>query len=301
MRTATQRAGLFMIAGAFIVLFGDAASAQRDIQSGYSTNGFAIGCQANSFSRFTVFEAIEKTAQAGGRTIEFYPDQKLSRERPDILWNHKAPDPVIAQVRAQLSRYKIRAVAYGVVSVPNEEVAARQVFEFARKLDIRAVITESVESIDLLEKLAKEYDIAVAYHHHPRRLNDPSYMLWDPNYIAGLVKGRDRRIGACVDTGNWMRSGIRPVEGLKILAGRVLCVHLKDMTEFGKRDAHEVPFGTGAADIKSCLEELKAQGFRGDLAVEYEYNPENNFTDVTRCIEFVTRFGAAHPAMQRVS
>ena len=46
-------------------------------------NGFAIGCQAYTFNRFTVFEAIEKTAEAGGKVIEFYPGQKLSKEEPD--------------------------------------------------------------------------------------------------------------------------------------------------------------------------------------------------------------------------
>ena len=30
-------------------------------------NGFAVGCQAYTFNRFTVFEAIEKTAEAGGK------------------------------------------------------------------------------------------------------------------------------------------------------------------------------------------------------------------------------------------
>lgn len=266
------------------------AQAQPDIPRRFMINGFAVGCQANTFSRFTVIEAIEKTAQAGGKIIEFYPDQKLSPEQPGILWNHTASEQVMAQVRAKLDQSRIRAVAYGVVSIPNDEPAARRVFEFARKMEMRTLITESVDSIDLLEQLAKEYDLAVAYHHHPRRPNEPNYRLWDPNYIAGLVKGRDRRIGACADTGNWTRSGVRPVEGLRVLKSRILCVHLKDMTEFGKRDAHEVPFGTGASDIKGCLDELLAQGFRGDIAVEYENNPADNLEEVTRCIEFVKNF-----------
>ena len=42
--------------------------------------GFAIGCQAYSFNRFSAFEAIEKTEQTGGKIIEFYPGQRLSKE-----------------------------------------------------------------------------------------------------------------------------------------------------------------------------------------------------------------------------
>src|SRR3954451_9205116 len=61
------------------------------------TGGFAIGCQAYTFNRFSVFEAIDKTAQAGGRVIEFYPGQKLSPEQPDVKWDHNASDETISK------------------------------------------------------------------------------------------------------------------------------------------------------------------------------------------------------------
>ncbi len=260
-------------------------------------NSFTFGCQANTFSRFTVLEAIEKTAVAGGTIIEFYPDQKLSKEEPGVLWNHTASEQVIDVVKEKLIRQNIKAVAYGVVGIPKDESRARPVFEFARKLGMQTLITESVDAIDTLEKLAREYDIGVAYHHHPRRPNDPGYRLWDPNYVAELLRGRDRRLGVCADTGNWMRSGVRPEEGLKILKGRILCVHMKDMNDFDTRDAHEVPFGTGASDVKACLQELRAQGFTGDIAVEYEFNPENNLQEVTKCIDFLKAFVRGIPRL----
>ena len=50
----------------------------RPIPDAAKQNGFAIGCQAYSFSRFTLFEAIEKTAATGAKVIELYPGQKLS-------------------------------------------------------------------------------------------------------------------------------------------------------------------------------------------------------------------------------
>jgi hypothetical protein len=36
--------------------------------------------QAYSFNRFTLFEAIEKNAMAGGKVIEFFPGQKISKD-----------------------------------------------------------------------------------------------------------------------------------------------------------------------------------------------------------------------------
>ena len=44
--------------------------AENKIPDEYKTGGFFIGCQAYTFNRYTVFEAIEKTAQAGGKVIE---------------------------------------------------------------------------------------------------------------------------------------------------------------------------------------------------------------------------------------
>ena len=68
------------------------------IPDSYKQNGFAIGCQAYSFNRFSVFEAIEKTAETGGKVIEFFPGQKLTKDEPNVKWGHTASEEVIARV-----------------------------------------------------------------------------------------------------------------------------------------------------------------------------------------------------------
>ena len=154
-----------------------------------------------------------------------------------------------------------------------------------------AITTESDKSIDTIEKLVKEYDIKVGFHDHPKRPNDPTYKMWDPNYILSLVQQRDPRIGACADTGHWVRSGLKPVECLKILSGRVVSSHLKDLNEFGKPGAHDVPFGTGVSDVPAILNELHRQQFRGNISVEYEHNWNHSVPEVTQCISFVRTYG----------
>ena len=258
----------------------------------WRTGGWAIGCQAYSFNRFTVFEAIEKTAQTGGRVIEFYPGQKLSKESPQVSWDHNASDATIAQVQAELDRFRIKAVNYGVVGIPNNESEARKIFEFARKLGLRAVTTESTESIDLIEKLVKEYGIGVGFHNHPRQPDNPNYKVWSPDYIAQLVKGRDPRIGACADTGHWTRSGIKPADALQILKGRIISVHLKDLNHFGKPSAHDVPFGMGVSDVPAVLDGLKLQQFQGNLSIEYEHDWDHSVPPIAQCIGFVRGYGA---------
>src|SRR6059036_4220491 len=68
--------------------------AENKIPDEYKTGGFFIGCQAYTFNHFSVFEAIEKTAEAGGKVIEFYPGQKLTKEEPKTAWDHRASEEI---------------------------------------------------------------------------------------------------------------------------------------------------------------------------------------------------------------
>ncbi|MEP6662660.1 MAG: sugar phosphate isomerase/epimerase [Verrucomicrobiota bacterium] len=258
----------------------------------YKTGGFAIGCQAYTFNHFSLFEAIEKTAEAGGKVIEFYPGQKLSKEEPDVIWDHNASDETIAKVKAKLKEHHVLAVNYGVVNIPADEAQAAKVFEFAKKFNLIGITTESEKSIDTIEKLVQKYDIKVGFHDHPKIAGNPSYQMWDPHHVLALVQDRDARIGSCADVGHWVRSGLKPVDCLRILRGRVISSHLKDLNEFGKVDAHDVPYGQGVSGIKEVLDELKAQHFQGNISVEYEYNWDNSVPEVKQCIDFVRAYGA---------
>ncbi|MDQ6632984.1 MAG: sugar phosphate isomerase/epimerase [Verrucomicrobiota bacterium] len=271
-----------------------AAMAENKIPDEFKQGGFAIGCQAYTFKEFSLFEAIEKTALAGGKVIELFPKQKISSEKDAPKFNHDATDEMIARVKAKLAEHKIKAVNYGVVDIPQNETEARKVFEFAKKMGLRAVTTESENSIDTIEKLVKEYDIMVGFHDHPKRAEDPDYKMWDPNHVLKIVKDRDRRIGSCADTGHWVRSGLKPVDCLKILKGRIISSHLKDLNEFGKVEAHDVPFGQGVSDVPGILDELKRQHFNGNISIEYEYHWETSLPEVAQCIGFVRGYGMAN-------
>ncbi len=263
--------------------------AENKIPEDCKTGGFFIGCQAYTFNHYTVFEAIEKTASAGGKVIEFYPGQPLSKAEPDVKFDHNASPATIEKVKEQLAKYHLRAVNYGVVGIPKDEAQARVLFEFAKTMGLRAITTESVEAIDTIEKLVKEYDICVGFHDHPKR---PGYRMWDPNYVLSVVKDRDPRIGSCADTGHWVRSGLKPLDCLRILKGRIISSHLKDLNEMGG-GAHDVPYGTGVSDIPAMLEELKQQGFDGNISIEYETHWETSTPEVAQCIGFVRGYGTA--------
>ena len=257
----------------------------------YRVAGFALGCQAYTFNRFTVFEAIEKTDQAGGRVIEFYPGQALSPEERTVKWDHNASAEVIDKVKAKLTKHKIKAVNYGVVGIPADEAKARPIFEFAKKLDLYGITTESDKSIDTIEKLVKEFDVRVGFHEHAKNPKRPEYRIWDPNYVLALVKDRDKRIGACADTGHWASSGLKPIECIQILKGRIISLHLKDRAQIGSHLPDQI-FGTGVSDIGGVLEELRKQKFEGNISIEYENNWDHSVPDVAQCIGFVRGWAA---------
>ena len=273
----------------FTILAAPAFSAEP-LPDSVKVGGFAIGCQAWTFNKFSVLEAIEKTAQTGAKVIEFFPGQKLSAAEPGVKFDHNAAPEVWEKVKAKLKEHGITPVAYGVVGLSKNEADSRKVFEFAKSFGIGVINTESVDAIDTFEKLVKEYDIKVGFHDHPKRDNDPNYKMWDPNYILSVVKDRDARIGSCADTGHWVRSNLKPVDCLRILKGHIVSSHLKDL-HAPLPSGHDVPYGTGVSDVKGILAEYKAQGFSGPISVEYEFNWDNNVGDAKACIDYIRENG----------
>jgi sugar phosphate isomerase/epimerase len=274
----------FILSGA-LCAFTLAQLSAMDIPSQYDTGGFALGCQAYTFNHYTAFEAIDKTVEAGGKVIEFYPGQKLSADRPAAKLDHNMSDADLAALQAKLAKAGIIAVNYGVVG-GHGEAEWRKIFDFAKKLNLYGITTESVDQLDIIEPLVKEYDIRVGIHEHGRREKDASYKVWDPKYVLSVVKDRDSRIGACADTGHWVTSGLDPLESIKLLKGRVISCHLKDKDVVGEK-GHCVPFGTGVGKVGEILDELKAQGFQGNVSIEYEFNWTGSVPDVKQCVEFV--------------
>jgi sugar phosphate isomerase/epimerase len=113
-------------------------------------------------------------------------------------------------------------------------------FGFAQDMGIETLTAEpAAEALDLVDTLCREYEIKVAIHNHPKPSN-----YWHPDKVLEACRGRSKWIGACADTGHWMRSGVRPLEALKKLKGRIISFHFKDLNEFDRRKgAHDVVWG----------------------------------------------------------
>ncbi|MBG7608728.1 MAG: sugar phosphate isomerase/epimerase [Verrucomicrobia bacterium] len=253
--------------------------------------GWFIGAQAYTFKNFTAFEAIAKTKQAGGKMIEFYPGQKM---KPDskVKIHHTMPEEAMKELLAECKRQEVHAVNYGVIKANNAD-EVNSIMDFAKKMGLYAVCTESTEQIVAWEAAAIRTDIKVAFHEHGGSMSNPKYKVWNPLYILGVVESRDKRVGACADLGHWCTSNLVPVECLRILDGRVVSVHLKDKAKMGKSEV--VVAGTGVVDVAACLEELKKQKFDGHISIEHENDWNDSVPQVKANIDFVK----SHPKTER--
>jgi sugar phosphate isomerase/epimerase len=278
----------------FGVALAASARAADELPVDRQSGGYALGCQAYVFHRFTTFEAIEKTAAAGGKIIELYPGQFLSKNEPGVRLTQDLSDAEMEKLKAQLKQCDVLAVSFGVVDIPRNEAGARKIFIFAKKMGLRCITAEpAIEQMDTLEKLVREFDIKLAIHNHPKRAGEPDYKVWDPAYVAKMVAGRDPRMGAMADVGHWTRSGIRVVDALKTLEGRIIGCHLKDVVETGNPDAPDEPLGFGVSNVPSILSELRRQRFHGFVLIEYERDWENSLPDIAQCIGYVRGYGDA--------
>lgn len=246
--------------------------------------GMKLGTQVYTFNRFTFFEAVDKAKELGVDFIEVFPGQTVSKDMGDAKMGPDLSMAQMAKIKNKLDEAGIRAIGYGVVGLGKDEAENRKVFDFAKVMGFTTLTAEPGEdALELVDKLANEYGINVAIHNHPK----PSH-YWDAETVLKAVKDRSKRIGACVDTGHWVRSGLDPLECLKKLEGRILWSHFKDLNEKSP-EAHDVPWGTGVCNAKALIAELHRQGFKGGVMAEYEYNWDNSVPDLAKCVEFFTK------------
>ena len=175
-------------------------------------------------------------------------------------------------------------LTYYIHRIPGDDAGCRRVFEFGRKMGIETFISEPPrEALDTIERYCDEYDIELAIHNHDEKAS-PNY--WHPEKLLEVCRGRSRRIGACPDLGYWMRSGIDPIEGLRTLGDRLICVQMHDLHELSS-EGHDVPWGTGAGRTEQFLAEVHRLGIRPTMfGLEYSYDWFDSMPEVAQCVEF---------------
>jgi len=242
--------------------------------------GWLLACNAYSFNKLTLFETIGKVAGLGLKYTVGFNWQKLDPKRPTTVFNEDMPAADRSETRKRLSDAGVAMPACYCRKL-DDLSACRRLFDFCREMGITMIDGEPpYDAYDMIEKLCNEYQINLAVHNHAK----PS-PYWLPETALKLFEGRGPRIGACCDTGHWIRSELPTVPALAKFQGRLMTLDLKDLNAEG----NSVPYGTGKGDLPGVLRELYRQKFRGLIGIEYGQRSPAGEAEIAQCAAFVER------------
>jgi sugar phosphate isomerase/epimerase len=215
-----------------------------------------LGVASYSFRKFDRAHVIEfmKVLKA---TLINLKDMHLPITPPDET----------RRAAAEFRQAGLTITGAGVIGFEKDEDAdMRAKFEYVKTAGIPLIIgMPSAAVLPRLEKFVKEYNIKVAIHNHgPEDKNFPS-----PFDVLKAIKTLDPRIGLCIDCGHAVRAGADVPAAIKAAGPRLLDMHIKDLTDFG-RDDSGVPVGDGLMPIPGIFRALIAIGFKGQVMLEYE-------------------------------
>ncbi len=245
-------------------------------------SGLKLGIQLYSLRGYKdASVALKHAKELGFEQVEFYSG----------MFPLDASPEKIAAIKKEVADLGLTISAHGVNGLTKDEKANRKVFEFAKAVGLKNITVDpSPDAFDSTEALVKEFDIRVAIHNH-----GPTHRYNKVVDVLKAIEKRDPRIGACADLGHFIRSGENPVQVVRLLAGRLYGVHLKDFAEMQDK-TRGVILGKGHLDVAAVFDALVESKFPADgaLSLEYEENPENPLEDIRQCVK------VARDALQKV-
>ena len=230
---------------------------------------FKMGLQSYSLREFGFHEALNKTKGLGLHYWEAFPA-------------HIPADAAkVADARELAERHGVKVKGYGVVGFSKDHDANRKTFEFGKALGLDYFsIAPSRDCFDSLDKLVEEYGIACGIHNHGP--GDPFAKI---DTVFEAVKDHHEKIGACIDTGHYLRSKEDPVRAAEVFGKRIYGVHLKDV-----KDANTFTvLGEGDLRLAEFLKTLARLNYKYNLAIEYEENPKDPVGDIKTCLAAVKK------------
>lgn len=258
--------------------------------------GFKMGLQSYSLRAFDVESALQHTSRLGLKYWEAFPRHIPLSTLPEHIREQKQ----------LLDSAGVTLLSYGVVSFDDNETKTREVFDFAKAMGLTSISANPKKdnaTFDLLDRMVEEYEIPIAIHNH-----GPGALYDKADDVVAMVKDRHRLLGACVDTGHYIRSDEDPVEVIEKLGHRVFGVHLKDAKTIVDPDeiarlSRELPagrvrqleregkiftiLGEGELDVPGCLRALRELDYEGSLSLEYEESEANPIPDIELCLQCV--------------
>ena len=254
--------------------------------AGATAQDIKLAVQAYTFRDRTFAETVETAKRLGLKNIEMYGGQKLGGDMKGTTDFKTITPESIKDLKKFIDDAGVKVVSYGVTNAADEKQWA-QLNTLADAIGIKTIqleISKDRAKFDLAEKMAEKYDLIIAIHNHRQPIGKPQGILEQ-------LEGRGPRIGAGCDIGHWMRAGVTPLDGVKLLKGKFVTMHLVDVEKIvTKGRSRDVPYGTGAGNLKAVMDELKAQGFKGYVTLEYEHMSPDLEKEVGQCVAWFNNY-----------
>lgn len=235
-----------------------------------------LGMCSYTFRNFDRAQMIGFLKQLGISTINL-------KDAKDHL-----PSTSAADEQKALDDYRaagITPTAVGTVYFRKDEDAdMRQKFEYAKRAGVKVIVAgdPTPQVLPRMERLAREYDIAIGIHNH-----GPEDPIWkSPLDVLKAVHGMDVRMGCCIDVGHTMRAGVNPVDAIRAAGPRLHDVHMKDLAQPNAKES-QVAVGRGVMPVPAIFAELEKMRYPGYVDLEYEIHGDDPMPGVIESIAYM--------------
>jgi Sugar phosphate isomerases/epimerases len=232
-----------------------------------------VGIASYTFRKFSLEETIKAI-------------QRLNLHYVSIKDFHLALNSTTAERKAAIQKFKaagITPLSCGNITMQNDENDVRRAFEYAKDCDLPTIVcSPHPDSMPILDKMVKEYNIKLAIHNHgPEDKRFPS-----PYDVYKAVQGFDKRIGLCIDVGHTVRAKVDPAEAILKCRDRLYDLHIKDIAS-SEPNAATIEAGRGIIDLPSVLRSLHKIKYDHLVSLEFEGQENDPLPAVSESIGYL--------------
>lgn len=235
--------------------------------------GLKVGIASYTYNRLPLDAAVPAVARLGVKYVSI-KDAHL-------------PLKSTAEQRKAAARKFLDAgvtpISCGVITLPDDESAIRNAFEYARDAGIPTIVCNPARAaLPTLDRMVKEFGLKLAIHNH-----GPEDKVWpSPLDAWEAIQKLDERIGVCIDVGHTARAGVDPARAIKTCAPRLYDLHIKDIaSKEGKSRPVEV--GRGVLDIRGILRALLDLSYAYHVGLEYEKDLKDPIPGAAESIGYI--------------
>lgn len=251
------RSGLLAAAGSSLI--GKAAASAlpaKPIEDKEPEQDFKIGIASYTFRKLSLDDTIKAL-------------QRLNLNYISIKDAHLSLNSTKAERVAAVQKLKaagITPLSCGNITLQNDEADIRRAFEYAKDCGMPAIVcSPHPDSMALLDKMVKEYDIKIAIHNHgPEDKRFPS-----PYDVYKAVQGYDQRVGLCIDVGHTARAKVNPAEAILKCKDRLHDLHFKDINSTEPNGA-TIEAGRGVLNLPAIIKALQKIKYSHLVSIEFE-------------------------------